>query len=95
MPAREVSEQERMALIRRNLRNAAEITEAFRAAFEDGITINPDWALESLDELRNCIDSAYVDAFGDDHSANGIEIDVLTDKRPVRTVENTIDDAIN
>jgi hypothetical protein len=63
MPVREVSDEERMMLVRRNLSNAAEITEAFKAAFEDGIPLSSQRAVEMLDELRNCIDSAYVDAY--------------------------------
>lgn len=63
MPAREVSDAERWALVRRNIKNAAEITEAFRWAFEDSLPLDQDRAIAMLDELKNCLESAHVDAY--------------------------------
>lgn len=61
MGARAITDAERRQLLRRNLTNAAEITEAIKIALEDDILRNKDKAIEMLDELRNCIDSANAD----------------------------------
>lgn len=61
MAGRAVTPAEHRRLHRSILHNAAEIVEAFKAVYEDNIKIEPDKALEMLEELRNCIDSVYAD----------------------------------
>lgn len=61
MAVREVTDDERLDLVRRNITNAAEIVEAVKVAFEDGIKIVPESAVRELTECLNLLNSAYVD----------------------------------
>ena len=60
---REVSDHERMQLIRRNLNEAATSVEALRVAYEDGIYVPTEKAVQLLDEIANLINAAHVDAY--------------------------------
>lgn len=94
MAVHEVTEDERIELMRRTLTNAAEITEAFKALIEDDLHYDVDEALAMLDELLNCIKSVNADLEPVEIEED-TGISKVTWQRPVKLADDTVDDGIN